>query len=368
MPRILFLHPSNELYGADKVLLAILDALPAHYDVEVWLPQDVTYSENMLFNELRNRGIEVSFRNLAVLRRSYINVKGLLSLVPRLFDTIVTLRKTKFDLLYINTSALALMVPIGRFLGMPTILHLHEYLQGGIKAILTPFISFSSHVLCVSRAVRDVLPRGVRARSSVIYNGFNVQNLASPDENVRLSFLIASRWNSWKGHATVLAAWEKANRSDAELHVYGGPPEVGEAVDVPEIVSRMSNSNTVYIHGQVQNISDALKKCHVVLVPSSNPDPLPTIAIEAAGSGRAVIASDCGGLPEIVVAGSTGWLVPPSSEQAWTQVLNTVSRSDLLAAGDNARRRYESLFQIERFGKDILTLIEKQIGPDSTPR
>ena len=51
-------------------------------------------------------------------------------------------------------------------------------------------------------------------------------------------------------------------------------------------------------------------------MPSKQPDPLPNAALEAAASGCCVVASDHGGLPEIVRDGETGLLVRPDDPDA----------------------------------------------------
>ena len=48
-----------------------------------------------------------------------------------------------------------------------------------------------------------------------------------------------------------------------------------------------------------------------VVVPSTQPDPLPNSALEAAAAGCCVVAAAHGGLPEIVRDGVNGRLVPP---------------------------------------------------------
>ncbi len=51
----------------------------------------------------------------------------------------------------------------------------------------------------------------------------------------------------------------------------------------------------------------------VVVIPSTNPDPLPNVALEAAACGCCVVAADHGGLPEIIRDGQTGSAVPAGS-------------------------------------------------------
>lgn len=72
-------------------------------------------------------------------------------------------------------------------------------------------------------------------------------------------------------------------------------------------------------------------------------------AIEAMAHGVPVIASDVGGLPEIVEAGNGGWLVPAGDPAALARAI-TVAASDpdrLKAQGQKARDRAR-LFSIDR--------------------
>src|SRR5690606_24440834 len=52
MRRILAVHPSDELYGADRVLLQSVQVLERLGRVRVWLPDDVEYAERLLTREL----------------------------------------------------------------------------------------------------------------------------------------------------------------------------------------------------------------------------------------------------------------------------------------------------------------------------
>jgi glycosyltransferase involved in cell wall biosynthesis len=69
----------------------------------------------------------------------------------------------------------------------------------------------------------------------------------------------------------------------------------------------------------------------VVVVPSTQPDPLPNAALEAAAAGCCLVAAAHGGLPEIVRDGETGVLVPPRDADALAAALTAL-------AGDPDRR------------------------------
>jgi glycosyltransferase involved in cell wall biosynthesis len=75
----------------------------------------------------------------------------------------------------------------------------------------------------------------------------------------------------------------------------------------------------------------AMVRAACVVVPSVGPDSLPMTVSEAQNCGVPVIASAVGGIPEQVLDGQTGWLVPPGDERALADRL-----AELLASGDRA--------------------------------
>lgn len=85
-----------------------------------------------------------------------------------------------------------------------------------------------------------------------------------------------------------------------------------------------------------EELARAYARSTIVVVPSvpaasGDQDGLPTVLLEAMGSGRAVVASDLPGIDEAVTDGKTGLLVPPNHPEALAEALQ-----GLLA--DGARR------------------------------
>ncbi|MBB4857395.1 glycosyltransferase involved in cell wall biosynthesis [Novosphingobium chloroacetimidivorans] len=72
------------------------------------------------------------------------------------------------------------------------------------------------------------------------------------------------------------------------------------------------------------------------------------VAVEAMRAGRAVVASDVGGLAQVVEHGRTGWLVPPEDPVALAMALVAPSDADLRAAGVAGRQRFLRHFTIDR--------------------
>ena len=81
----------------------------------------------------------------------------------------------------------------------------------------------------------------------------------------------------------------------------------------------------------------------MVVVPSVWPEPCPTVALEAMGWARPLVASRTGGLPDLVADGETGLLVPPGDPEALAgalrQLLEDDGRRDAMARAAGVRAR-----------------------------
>jgi len=85
-----------------------------------------------------------------------------------------------------------------------------------------------------------------------------------------------------------------------------------------------------------------------VVAADGNVDALPTVLLEAMGSGVPVVASAISGVPEIVVDGETGYLVPPGDAAALADAIERVLRHPAAARrlGRAGRERAEHLFDL----------------------
>jgi glycosyltransferase involved in cell wall biosynthesis len=351
-------HPSDEMYGADKVLLESLTEIPSNWDVEVWLPTDVDYPRKELSTALASMGHTVRYLSLPVIRRSYLRPGALPGLAIRFFRIAIELLRARPDTVYVSTSALAPMLPLARLVKASTVLHLHEYFDRRTALFVTPFLYFTQRIVCVSEAIREPLRAGLRRRTRVIYNGFDLPSPAPEPLPIGgpVVCLVASRWNAWKGHDILLDAWDAVRRTDLSLVVLGAPPANGEAFDVAGRVRDLNNPGSVTIAGQTSDVRSYIDAAHLVLVPSVKPDPLPTIAIEAMAAGRAVMASDSGGLPEIV-GNDGGYLVETGNVAAWVRALEGISSEDVSARSDKARARFEEKFAVRRYRNEIAEVL-----------
>ncbi|PEG32886.1 hypothetical protein CQY20_33860 [Mycolicibacterium agri] len=87
-------------------------------------------------------------------------------------------------------------------------------------------------------------------------------------------------------------------------------------------------------------------------------EPLGIVNLEAMACGTAVVASNVGGIPEVVADGETGLLVQPDEPQALADALNTLARDPQRAEamGYAGRQRAISEFDWTSIASQTATL------------
>jgi glycosyltransferase involved in cell wall biosynthesis len=220
--------------------------------------------------------------------------------------------------------------------------HVQEIWTDSDRRVLVPVLRACHRLIAISDAVAAATSASLRPRMVVVPNATPEPDGATPLEgrDGPLVFVVASRWNGWKGHATLLTAWDRLQ--EGRLLVLGGPPLSGDRCDVPALVDRLLRPESVEIVGEVADAGPYLAQADVVVVPSDAPEPFGLIAIEAFARGRPVVASAGGGLLDIVEDERNGWLFEPANAAALAGVLAKLTRPAVTAAGRNARKSYES--------------------------
>lgn len=354
--RVVFAHPSDELYGVDRMLLLMVDAAVADADVEsveVWLPTDLPHPppELSLCHRLEERGATVRHLDLPVLRRAYATPSGLLALLRRGARLLGELRRSRATVVCCTSSATLLVAPIARAARVPSVVGQLQEVWGRSDTLALAGPGRCCHrLVAVSQAVVDTLPTGLQARTTVIHNGTREPAEVHPLEGRSgpLNMVVASRWNSGKGHQTLLDAWQAAG-TDASLVVLGGQPRSGDRVDVAELARDRGLSDAVRVVGDVDDPGPWMEAADVVLVPSDRPEGFGLVAIEGFARARPVVASDAGGLAEVVTDGVDGWSYPAGDSAALATVLRGLDREQVEAAGERARATYEARFTERTF-------------------
>lgn len=371
---IVFVHPSDEAYGADRVLLAQMLGLVARgWTIHLILPDDA--APGWLSGQAAAAGIGVERLPLAVARRRYLRPTGLPAFVGALMRARRALRRAierrRPAIVHVNTSAVLVAAVLGRPAGVRLIWHIHEIVvrpraMAGLFRLLPALAA--DRVVAISAAVSRhlIAPGGRRGRIAIVRNGIGprvpepLPELAAIDAPV-VAFV--GRLNRWKGYDVFVAAIEiVAAAAPAARFVIAGDPPPGEewrTADLADRIRRAHLDERVLLLGFVADGASVFDAADIAVVPSTWPEPFGLVVVEAMRAGCAVVAADHGASREILDA-TSGVLVPPGEVDplaaALIELLAEPERRARL--GTAARHRAEVEFTADRMVDNLVTVYE----------
>lgn len=119
--------------------------------------------------------------------------------------------------------------------------------------------------------------------------------------------------------------------------------------DARDAVSDLGVEEDVIFFGKQSNVDVCIATSDVLLLPSSQ-EAFGLVALEAMAYGVPVVASNIGGLPEVIQDGQEGFLVPSGDVDAMAQrTLQILEDPDLAKRmGYKGRQRAGDLFTVEK--------------------
>lgn len=132
--------------------------------------------------------------------------------------------------------------------------------------------------------------------------------------------LMVAAMRADKDHAAVLRAWPAvlAEHPEARLRFAGDGPA---RADLARLVADLRIEHSVEFLGVRDDTDALLREAHLLVLASYTVECFPYAVLEAMAAGRGVVATDVGGLPELVDDGVTGRLVPPHDPAALGRAL-----------------------------------------------
>ena len=325
--------------------------------------------DGALRRDLQHAGVEVLVRPLAVLRRAAMSAGGLAGVggaVARDAGGLARLvRARDVRLIHTNTSVTLGGAAAARIARVPHVWHVRE-IYTGFERFWPAYrrLLLSADALpCVSQATRVQL--GSTAKAHVLHDGLALTPERAERGVARAAlrlpadaFVVAilGRISSWKGQDVLIRALAHA-RDDSSIALVAGDPWQGEEqrlADLHALARSLGVADRVRFAGFRPDVENVYGAADVVAVPSTQPDPLPNAALEAAAAGCCVVAADHGGLPEILTDAVTGRLVPAGDPAALAGALaelrgDPAKRRRLgAAAAEDVRARFAAARMLER--------------------
>ena len=329
--------------------------------------------EGALAGDLRAAGVDVLVRPLAVLRRELVHPVGLAGLGARIagdFGALAGLvRAHDAALVHSNTSVILGGALAARRASVPHVWHVREIYEsfGRWWPAYRRLLVSAAALPCVSEAARAQF--GAEPRARVIPDGIAPGSPArerAGREAARARWrlepeafvcAVLGRLSDWKGQDILIRAIvDERLRAVNAVALIAGEAWRGDTRrrELEELARSSGAADRVRFTGFVPDPAPLYAASDVVVVPSTRPDPLPNAALEAAAAGCCVVASDHGGLPEIIADRDTGRLFEPGDHGALARVLAELARDpdDRLrlgrAAAADIPRRYSAGLLIDR--------------------
>jgi glycosyltransferase involved in cell wall biosynthesis len=207
-----------------------------------------------------------------------------------------------------------------------------------------------------------------------VYNGMDLTRFPAPNYEASINqaprIVSIGRLVTFKGFEYLIDAFaELARRGlDFSCEIIGDGPLGG---DLETRIRKLNLSDRVHLLGSLSQgaVLEKLKSADIFALASVTDaqgasDVFPTVIIEAMAAARPVVSTRLAGIPESVVHGETGLLVPPEETMALAEALGQLIEDAKLRLhyGRAGRARIEQHFRIEHTVAPLIELLQKTPG------
>ena len=355
---LLLASGADAIGTAERVIWELATRLPAtRYDVRVWLSPSSALDE--MVASLAERGIETE-RTPQV--RSRWDMRGQAVLWA-------TMRRVRPSLIHLHGGGqdLPRALPPGARMagGAPVIAsvqgsvtepsaELAALLRGAdaVTAVCTPVAETLRQLLALSREAIRVVPNGAEP-------GDEIEELpAARQMRERLHvgpfrplWVTATRLEPEKGHEVLLEALVRVR----ERHMQFVVVVAGEGSQRAALERRTADlglDDAVHFLGRVDSLGPVLRAADAFVLPS-RAETLPLTLLEAMVRGCPVVATEVGGIADVVETGVHGHLIPPDDPEALAAALENLHQMS-----DRARRMGQRAEERVRSGWTWESVIE----------
>jgi glycosyltransferase involved in cell wall biosynthesis len=366
-PTVLVVSNHGEIVGGGEIsLLTLLGGL----DRSRWEPVLVVPGDGEMAARGRSLGVAVEVVPLPSLRRPTLDVLRGYTALRRLVHS------RGANLLHANGSRAMLYAgPVGRITGRPVIWHVRI-------AEPEPFLDrallwLADAVVVNSEAVARRFSWASAEKIHCIHNGVDLRQFSPrpPSASLRTSLGIpeqapvvgsVGRFVPFKGYPFLLQAARTVEDVLPGVHWL----LVGDGEQRKELEAQCRDlglNRRVRFTGWRDDVPELLALCTVFVLPSLA-EHFGRVLIEAMAMGKAVVATDAGGVPEIVRHGVTGILVPPGDPAALATALENLLQEPTRAGsmGAAGRQRAVTHFNIEAHAEKTMKVYEGVLASRET--
>jgi hypothetical protein len=336
---------ADRVGGGEESFLALARGL----DRERFAPHAVVPADGEVADALRTLGIRVTVVALPPLRpwslrAAWRSVRTLRSLLVTADVRLVHTHGSR-GTLYAGLAARRRRIPV---IWHVRIADRDPWLDGLL-------LRLSTRVIAISAAVKTRFDgRCQSEKVRVVYNGVDPAYWVPPESRARAgappTLLCVGRLSPEKGQATLLQAIPMVRRQVPSARVlFVGADVAGEAERLRGLAETLGVRDAVEFRRWMPDPRPAFCEADVVVLPSRS-EGFGRVLVEAALLAIPAVASRVGGIPEVVMDGRTGLLVPSDDPAALAHAATKLLRDPDLrhAMGQAAREHALARFTIRQ--------------------
>lgn len=404
---VLFLDHTASMGGGEIALLNLVQ----HLDARRYRPLVVLCADGPLVGKLRDAGVEVDVipldRKVADTRKDSLGVTSLL----RLAAVWTTLRyalhlsgylqRRRVDLVHANSLKADLIGGLAaRLARRPVIWHIRDRIDDDYlpklvvrifrllcRIVPTSVIANSSATLNTlhlgHRALGEAIPSGINmgSRMHFVHDGTgHVLIPAAPvagQANATPLIGLVGRISPWKGQHIFLQAarWVREQHPDVRFQIIGTALFAEQEYErsLRQLADELGLRGQVEFTGFREDVPELIVGLDILVHASTTGEPFGQVIIEGMAAGKPVVATNGGGVPEIVTDGVTGLLVPMGDAEAMATAICRLLEDPEWARrmGRYGRERVQDHFTIANTAARVQMLYDEILavasGNVSTP-
>lgn len=399
---VVFFDHTAMMSGGEIALLNLIQ----HLDRSRFLPVVVLSAEGPLVAKLVDAGVETHVlpldANVAETRKDSLGARGMLrpsaalNVMSYAWNLARFLRARKADLLHTNSLKSDIIGGIsGRLAHVPVIWHVRDRIAADY--LPKPAVSgfrwlcriLPHYIITNSEATLQTLCLNVEGRAAVIHSGVTKTYVRVVHDGVgdqaasgfgmrpldRSGPLLGlvGRLSPWKGQHIFLeaAAVVRKEFPEARFQIIGSAMFGEEEYEarVRKLCETLGLQECVEFTGYRKDVPALIGQLDILVHASTTGEPFGQVVVEGMVAGKPVVATDGGGVPEIVQEGVTGWLVPMGESAPMAEAILKLLRDPEKAAqmGAAGRQRVLDHFTIELTARRVQDIYEQFWSEDGVP-
>jgi glycosyltransferase involved in cell wall biosynthesis len=353
MPKILFIIESLHSGGKERRLVEFIKYLHNNSSFTIDL---ILTDRTIHYTEVLNIDISIHYLKRTIIKNNPLQFVNTYVLIKSISPDIIHAWGNMVSLLAIPAKIL-LKIPLvnSQITDAPL-------KNGSFITKARNFIAFllSNRILANSRAGINAYMPPIN-KSRVIYNGFDFKRIARLEEHhTKTEISIISKYvicmvasfNQTKDYSTFIRAASiiLGDRQDITFLCIGGGDYAPYKLLVPD--KYYEYIKFLPAQKKIENIMSIVD----IGVLATKSEGIPNVLIEFMALGKPIVATACGGIPELVKSGSTGFLIPVGEyNKLAAHLVELVDNDDMRRRiGQNARKSIEDEFTIAGMSERII--------------